>query len=336
MDGQSQETLETQESQTSVDPWEAAFAAVNGEGDQNAESSVEASEGEQQQDSGAAGDDASANPDPDETGNGIDASGMLGGQVDTGEQAGAADEGSSGLDFGVSSEQIEEYRKAATDRATNAAIEAVSKAFIDKGIRHTNGRLGASVNDPDICKRDDDGIPHFYNPDTGREFTGDNPRKQAQEWVDDYNAELRTSFNESCKQYAGKLLEQEAPQIAVLEFSPTYESLDPVRRGMLDSIIEDYEIKDDNGEVIGYSCDLNKALSVVNRQVKKIQGYGNSNPIQAAQGADAKPSGPALDMKSSAAASSGSNEPPEFKSIEEAMLYKQNQILADLHAKDKK
>lgn len=335
MDGQSQETLETQESQTTVDPWEAAFAAVNGEGDKITESAVDAdNSGEQQhQDIGAEGNDISSNSDANETGDSIDVADQPRGQTDSGEQAGTEDERNSSLDLGVSSEQVEEYRKAAVDRASNAAIEAVSKAFISKGIRHTNGKLGASINDSDICKRDEDGIPHFYNPDTGREFTGDNPRKQAQEWVDDYNAELRTSFNESCKQYANKLLEQDAPQIAVLEFSPTYEGLDPVRRDMLDSILEDYEIKDSNGEIIGYSCDLNKALSAVNRQVKKIQGYGN---IQTTQDANDKPSGPALDMKSSAAASSGSNDLPEFKSLEDAMLYKQNQILADLHAKNKK
>lgn len=206
---------------------------------------------------------------------------------------------------------------------TDRAIDEISKAFIDKGIRHQDGKLGASINDPDICKRDEDGVPRFFNPDTGREFSGDNPRRQAQEWVEDYNKELAEAFNKACGQYVDKLMEDQAPQLAVLEFGPKYDQLDPIRQGLLDSIIEDYEITDDDGAVIGYTCSLDAALGAVNRQVAMIQEYYRSNHPSEKQEA----SGPALDMKNSAAMANRSGEAPNFKSLEEAMEYEQNKLL---------
>ena len=206
----------------------------------------------------------------------------------------------------------------------------MAKAFIDRGIRHTNGKLGASLNDKDICKRDEDGVPRFYNPDTGREFTGDNPRRQAQEWVDDYNRELADAFNKACQNYEDKLMEAEEPRVRVLEFASTYDGLDPIRRSMFDNIVEDYEIRDGNGEIIGYSCDLDKALAVVNRQVAAIQSYSKAHAPAAGEQAA---SGPALDMKSSNGAMDNNGGKPQFKSLAEAMEYQQNKLLDDMRKK---
>ena len=108
--------------------------------------------------------------------------------------------------------------------------------------------------------------------------------------------------------------------MTVIDFAPKYEKLDPVRRAMFESIIEDYEVHDEKGELIGYSCDLDKALSAVNRQVKTMQerfkNTGQATPA---------PSGPALDMKSSSRDSDDSA--PKFNSIAEAMEYQQDQLL---------
>lgn len=204
-------------------------------------------------------------------------------------------------------------------------IRDVAKLYVDRGARNTNGNLGATINDEDVCKRDKDGVPRFYNPETGREFTGPNPRKEAQEWVDSYNKELADSFNKTCADYATKLMAQEEGKLAILEFAPTYKSLDPIRRDMLDSIIEDYEVLDDNGDIMAYSCDLNKALAAVNRQVKMIQSRYTGSA-----GAKPAPSGPVLDTPSTSPQQGGDSKPPEFKSVAEAMEWQQDQLLAKM------
>lgn len=228
--------------------------------------------------------------------------------------------------LGISEDEIAEYRDGLVEDVRDRTVGDIAKAFIDRGIRHRDGKLGANLDDPDICKRDSDGVPRFFNPETGREFTGDNPRRQAQEWVDDYNRELADAFNSACEKYEAKLMEQEAPSLAVIEFAPTYEKLDPIRRGMLDSVLEDYEIVED-GQVVGYSVDLPKALALVDRQVAMIQGYAKAN---APKKEETPATGPALDMGNSASAVGGSGEKPNFRSLAEAMEWQQNQLLAGL------
>lgn len=199
----------------------------------------------------------------------------------------------------------------------------VAKAYIDKGVRNSDGKLGASINDPDICKRDSDGVPRFYNPETGREFSGDNPRRQAQEWVDDYNNQLSEAFNKTCEDYSKKLMEKEMGRIAIMEFAPKYKALDPVRRSMFDAMVEDYEIEDEHGDIVGYSCDLDKALAAVNRQVSVIkERYGKGAVSKPA------PTGPALDTPATNPGDTVGK--PQFKSLQEAMEWEQDQILAKM------
>lgn len=200
----------------------------------------------------------------------------------------------------------------------------MAQAYIRQGARHNNGRLGATIGDKDICRRDEDGVPHFYNPETGREFMGDNPRLQAQQWVDAYNKELADNFNQTCAEYSQRLMDQEGGRLAIMEFAPKYKALDPVRRSMLDSILEDYERLDSNGEVVGYDCDLDKALAAVNRQVSVIQ---SQFARQAAKAEEPKPepSGPALDTPSTTGRPDDGV--PEFKSLAEALEWQQNQEL---------
>lgn len=299
-----------------VDPWAAAFAALDKVGKEDTEGAA-ATGGDEQ---GSAGDGAQQD----------------GGQQSvpdsTGAAVGTGDEGSSGdlgADAGINSQEdgeaagslfrvpdgfSDEYRKHMEEDVRNQAINDIAQEFVKRGVRNTNGKLGATLDDSDICKRDDDGVPHFYNPETGKEFTGDNPRRQAQEWVDDYNKELARVFNDACAEYENHLMSQRGPALAVIEFAPKYEKLDPIRRGMFEDVIKDYEITGEDGKVVGYSCDLDKALALVDRQVKTIQAYAKSNG--GAQ--QAAPTGPALDMKTSSGAVAGGDRPAPA-SLAEAM-----------------
>lgn len=217
-------------------------------------------------------------------------------------------------------------------------LNDVANAFKQRNVRvQRNGVLGASINDPDIMKVDDDGAVRFFNPDTGREFSGDNPRRQAIEWVNDYNADLRDAFNATCRQYEDALVERQAPQMEVVAFAPTFEAMDPVRQQLFDSMIEGYEITDENGDVIGYSCDLNKMNAMMERQIAMLQsiGGGSRQATGAAPASSQQPSqsGPALDMHADNSARSQDKQSP--RSVADAMLLIQDRQLEELHEKDR-
>lgn len=330
MDGQTVETTETSQEQSFTDPWEAAFAAVNKEATQAAK---EDSIPEGKEPEATEGTDATPDASSDGLGSGDNVQDEPGGSHlfdggDTSED-GLLDSGNEGS-FDV---DVEEVRQLVVQELEEQAINTVAQDFIRRGARHTNGRLGASINDPDIMKRDEDGVPHFYNPETGREFNGDNPRRQALEWCDDYNRELANLFNQECQRVVNENIGNTEAQLQVLEFGKTYDALDPIRQQMLDSMLEDYEIKDSNGRAIGYSIDPNKALQAVNRQVQKIQEYSKAQGVSAP--VPKTNDGPALDMKNSA--NSGGKSEADFKpkNLAEAMEYLQKQEMEKLNKKGK-
>lgn len=255
---------------------------------------------------------------------------------------------------------VQELQSRVEERAVQETAELMLTRTDPNGnpvVRSSNGVLGATINDPDIYRRDENGVPQFFNPDTGRPFTGDNPRAQAKQWVEDYNEEMRDAFNQIAQRRMEELEQEVAPAIALAKFTPTYDALDPVRQSMLDGIIGDYEVFDSKGKHIGYSCDLDKALAQVNRQVSNIKAQreaqraatgvsGASNEIHAGQGVatpaqsvpsagEIPPSGPAMDMKVGASTDSGVK-PSEFKSLAEAMEYEQSKQLEALRQKGRK
>ena len=321
--------IEGRENMADSDPWAQAFAALDQVGKENPETTTDSTDGSDQQDSNT--DDANGQQivsDNDESGDSDDSKGVSGeSDNDDGDYQYESDGTAKDL-FDIRDTDPAEYRKGIEDSVRQQAITDIAQEFIKRGIRNSNGKLGASLDDADICKRDEDGMPHFYNPETGREFTGDNPRRQAQEWVEDYNAELARVFNNACEKYEQHLLEQSMPAIAVMEFAPKYNKLDPIRKGMFEDVIKDYEIEDDNGKLIGYSCDLDKALALVDRQIATIQRYAKISNAQKQE--EQQPTGPALDMKtSSGAVQVSNNEAP--KSLAEAMERIQDEQLARLN-----
>ena len=304
-----------------VDDWASAFATLEGAPPAAPEAPAAGADGTL---AGPGGEPGPAAPVPDEgpDGAGHDATvgaGDTGGPVPPAGDAGAGDAGRTAEDLSAT---VTEYRQ----RIERQAVDEIAQAFFSKAdehgnklIRQSNGQLGATINDPDIYQVDPEtGIPTFYNPDTGRPFTGDNPRAQAKEWVDQYNEELRDAFNRMAEQRKSELDRQYAPMIQLLEFVPKYEQLDPVRQKMFDALISGYEILDQQGKPTGYSIDLNKALEQVNRQVAAIQA---SRP---AGTPPAPPKKPALDTPT-VRQTSGSDKP--FSSLAEALEAQQDALL---------
>lgn len=301
------------------DPWAQAFAALaedDGDSDQGSgQERIDAA-------SGAAGSDEEAEAEDSANDGGMDA-GHGEGSGDGDGEAGSFDLGGGGFDQDLAAEDFEDteaYVEGVKESVRAQAIRDVADFMKRQGIMTDNkGRLGATIYHPSIYKKDEDGMVQWINPDTGRPFGGDNPRAQANQWVKDYNDELRDKFNELAQEREAQLAKAQAPIQRTLEFAPTYSKLDPVRRQLLDSIIEDYEVRDGSGDVVGYSCDLNKALAQVNRQVQAIQAVYKSK-----QAEKQKPKGPALDMKAGATDGGGT---PNFKNVAEALAYVQEQEL---------
>ena len=218
-------------------------------------------------------------------------------------------------------EEADAYETDVIKGVREQVINEILKSFVDNGEkRQSNGMLGRSVNDPEIRKVDSDGTVSYFNPETGRRFNGDNPRRQAQEWCDDYNRELADKFNSMCSKREAELMGEYRPRIETLKFKPVYEALDPVRQQMFDNAIQDYEIKDSDGDVIGYSCNLQGMLNMVNRQVAAIQRYASSQR--------GEPTSPSLDMKGTSGANAPKKRVPT--SLAEAFEMQQDEILDNL------
>ena len=321
MAGQDSETLENKGEQVPSDPWAVAFAAISEEDKGSAEAAADTDGGDGGELPDANQADGSEDSTAPEGGDGTGSEEVLGGPGDLGGDDHQEDKELDWDGIDLSEEEVNQYRESFIGDIRERTINDVVQAYIKKGARHQGGRLGATINDSDVCKRDRDGVPRFYNPETGREFTGDNPRRQAQEWVDDYNRELKDAFNQTCQEYSQRLLEREGGRLAIIEFAPKYKALDPVRRSMFESIIEDYEVTDNDGNVVAYSCDLDKVLSAVNRQVKVIQQrFSKQGGTKVSQS-----SGPALDTPSTSGQQGGGK--PQFKSLAEAMEWEQDQLL---------
>lgn len=335
MDGQNEETLAPEVEQAPVDDWAAAFAALDkkdeedSETDANADGGTDDSNGEV---SDTKESDQSEGSTPAESNDSMEPEDLPGGPGDLGGEDGEENVRFDWGNLDVSPEGIQSYRDKLTKSIEERTIKDVAAAYIRQGARNDNGRLGATINDPDVCKRDRDGVPRFYNPETGREFTGDNPRRQAQEWVDDYNRELKDAFNKTCAEYSQRLLKSEGVKLAVVEFAPKYQQLDPMRRSMFEAVIEDYEVTDKDGNVVGYNCDLDMALAAVNRQIAAVQNYYSKTHAAKANEPEKKPSGPALDTPSTGGTAQ-QNGKPQFKSIAEAMEWEQDQLLAKMKGK---
>ena len=294
-----------------VEDWASAFAAL----EKPAATAPEGDEGAGDQAGDGAGPEAgegagaTAASEADGQQAQVDA-GADGGLVPPAGDDGGGDEGEAPVDVEA---VLESYASQIEEQALNDTVDLFLSKTDDQGrkiIRQSNGKLGATINDPDIYRIDEKtGTATFYNPDTGRPFTGDNPRAQAKAWVDAYNDELREAFNQSAEQRQAQIEQDMAPAIELVKFGPVYDKLDPVRQRLFDALIEGYEVLDANGDHVGYSIDLNKALEQVNRQVAAIQATTIQPPKE--------PTTPSLDMPASG--SQGTGVPGSPKSLAEAM-----------------
>lgn len=307
------EPIREEEAKEEVDPWAAAFEAIA------------------QREAAAAQGDPEPERDADEQGE-ADGSEVEPGAEGDSDQADLGTDDDPGVSDGEGGEEpgdFEQELASYKEQARNTAIQKTAQEFIKQGLPHdSQGRLGYSIDHPDICKKDSNGRLHYLNPETGEEFRGQDPRSDAIRFCESYNAQLGNAFNAKCAEVEAKELELVKPAMEVLKFAPTYDKMTESERDFFDDIIEDYEIKDDKGEIFGYSIDLNQAYKIAQRQAKRFEGYTKKE-----EKPEAKPAtGPEEQLKPS---SSKGNPTPSTKidSLEAAMLASQEKILADYQAK---
>lgn len=223
----------------------------------------------------------------------------------------AADDEGYGDDRGSSDgNDPAEYQAARQNiiKSVNAiAMSKARKKFEDEGIREFT--IG------DIYQRTEDGRVIYNNPDDPkRPFSS---RMEAQQWIDSFNRQVAQSMVSEARKYQKETMKSAAPMIRLMDFAPTYDQMDSDVRGVLDDLIEDYEVKTSDGRVIGYNCDLNKMAAKAYKLAEKYRHTSRSEKKKATMKKSPEQKRPALDARSrgSSQSGAGSSEP---RSLQEA------------------
>lgn len=179
----------------------------------------------------------------------------------------------------------------------------------------------------DITRRDEEsGRISLINPDNGEPFAD---RVSAQTWLDTQNNQVRTQANKLATSKASELRKSIMPAVRTEVFkNTTYQTMDPITQNVFNELIDPYGVKNANGDVVGFDCDLDamhqRAKSIVSQfntgnAVAQVQSQATA-PQQksiATPNENSEVATPSVDMPSS---SNGSvAEDPEPKTLEEAL-----------------
>lgn len=168
----------------------------------------------------------------------------------------------------------------------------------------------------DLYERDERaGRVIYHNPDDkSRPFAS---RMEAQQWIDSFNSQLMEETKRRAKEIYRDVSKAIMPSRRLLAFAPKYDSMSADVREVFDDLIEGYEITNAGGEVIGYNCDLDKAMARAERMAAK---YASKRPQPRAQRARRQPAEqPATDMRSHGTKTSGGRATTEEpRTLEEA------------------
>ena len=243
-----------------------------------------------------------------------------GGEVEAEEDGAVSDDGDLD-DRGSSADGPEpfDYSAAANQLVKGiqqAAIAQVNNAYHKQGIRKFS--VG------DLIERKSDGTVVFHNPENpNRPFAS---RMEAQQWVDSVNKDIDASFRREAGKAYQELMRQNESSIRLLKFAPKYNALSPEEQELFDDMVEDYGVYQD-GEVIGYSCDLDRVLTQVKRVMARMQPKVAKQKPAAKQAS--KPRQPSMDMRGRGTGSNTAKR-EEPKNLAEAM-----KMYNEMHRKDR-
>lgn len=188
-------------------------------------------------------------------------------------------------------------------------MSAAVKEFQDKNIRE--------MSMSDIFDRTPDGRVVYNNPDDkSRPFSS---RMEAQAWLDSFNGQVRSELVKRARAIRNGMAKQIEPTMNLLRFAPSYDAMSQEEQEIFDDLVSDYEIRNNQGKIIGYNCNLEsfakKARSIASKYSAK-----KASPAPAARKKAGPQKSPSIDMGSHGtprtARNSGSDEP---ETLEEAM-----------------
>ena len=241
-----------------------------------------------------------------------------GGDEDEGLDLAADDDGygaDGGSAVGYDAAQYQAARKNIAIEVNRFAVSQARAQFSKDGIR--------KFTMDDVYERQQDGRVIYRNPDDpNRPFAS---RMEAQQWIDSFNKQYDDALMQTAASIRNESAKLIAPSMRLLEFAPTYDAMADEVRELFDDIIEDYEVKNAKGEVVGYRCDLNRMAAKAERLAAKYNNTPRKQKSSANIGKRKAQRKPSLDMKARGSAiGSGSDREPQ--TMEEAMmlLRKQN------------
>lgn len=263
----------------------SAFAALQRSRQEDADGDLDGSE-----DGGDPGDD-DAPVDDDEEYEAL--------EDDRQDPAGGSGDAYSGADYQAVSRQL-------SHDAGQAAVRMAVEEFRKQGIRPFEMN--------DLYERDERaGRVVYRNPDDpNRPFSS---RMEAQQWIDSFNSQLMNETKKRAREISRDINKAIAPTRRLLAFAPKYDAMDVRVREVFDDLIEGYEIRNAQGEVVGYSCDLDKAHSRAERMASKYSSRGQAARERKPR---REPTQPATDMRSHGTSRSGNGTPEEPKTLEDA------------------
>lgn len=158
----------------------------------------------------------------------------------------------------------------------------------------------------DLYQRDQStGRVTYINPDDrSRPFSS---RMEAQQWIDSFNSQLRQEIQTRARTVSRELSKQMAPARRLLAFAPTFDAMDASTREVFDDLVEGYEVRNQQGEVVGYSCDLNRMAERARRMAEKYGRRGGG--VAKARTAQPEPRTPPEDLRSHGSASARRKDP---------------------------
>ena len=199
-------------------------------------------------------------------------------------------------------------QQAIVSQLNNSAIAQARKKFQDDGIREF------TMND--IYERTQDGRVVYRNPDDpSRPFAN---RMEAQQWIDSFNKQVQEELIRTATEIRDKNAKAAMPALRLLQFAPTYDAMDPKVKEVFDDLIEDYEMKNRAGKVVGYSCDLNRMAQKAERLASKYTYTSHKAGSSGKVRKSGPRKSPALDARSHGSASTGKPGDGEVKTMEDA------------------
>ena len=204
---------------------------------------------------------------------------------------GGPGDGYAGADYQALQDQL-------TAEVNRAAMQQAVAEYQRDGIR--------PITMNDLYQRDQStGRVTYINPDdSSRPFSS---RMEAQQWIDSFNSQLRQEIQTRARAVSRELSKQMAPARRLLAFAPTFDAMDAQTREVFDDLVEGFEVRNQQGDVVGYTCDLNRMAERARRMAEKYGRKGGGNSSSATRREEQRK--PAEDLRSHGSASARRKDP---------------------------